>query len=173
MNIGIDFDDTLVDSRSTYLKYFPIWNEKYHCDSFDNMPQTMRDIFFKEMWNSLYEEISWKAGAIEALKELQANGYKLFIISARYGKCIEYTKDVLNKTGIIFENMVFESHIKSIPCKELKIDLMIDDNDNNIAELKQNGVKCIHFGKSYRFKHIDNWPDMVTYILERKKHENN
>ena len=169
MRIGIDFDDTLVDTFSKYHKYFAMWEEKDKFKDIYHLKAKDWDRFFDAYWDEIYKEVEFFPDVYENLLKLNNKGYQLVLVSSRYGPCTEYAIKQIKDAKLPINEFVFTTRFKSDACIKNNIDLMIDDNDLIISDLKKHHIKCLKKGKSRKFKHLDNWCDIVEYICKEAK----
>lgn len=166
MRIGIDIDDTLVNSSES----FEVIKKKYN-DSFN---KTFKDDWTKEekeyVYDNYLEETLKSAKLMKDAKDvidyLSFLGHEIFIITARGNKHCknieEFTLDFLNKEKIKVSKIYFREHKKSDLAKQLKLDLMVDDSDYVYENMKSDNIECIHFGKE-----IKTWKEVLDYIVRR------
>ena len=169
MRIGIDFDDTLVDSFSIYKKYFDTWDEKDRFKDIYHMSHNDWNHFFDIYWNRIYKEVDFFKEVKECLDELKEMGHTLVLVSSRYGPCVEFAVNQIKKEELPISEFIFTDYFKSQACIDNNIDLMIDDNDNVISDLKNHHIKCLKKGNSRKYKHYDTWYDIVDYIKKEAK----
>ncbi len=170
MRIGIDFDDTLVDSFKVYQKYFNIWDEKDNFKDIYHMTHNDWNHFFDIYWDTIYKEVEFFPEVKECLNILHDMGCTLILLSARYGPCTEYAVNQIKEAKLPIDEFIFTTtSLKSNAAIENKIDLVIDDKDSVIEDLKKNHIKCLKKGKSRKYKHYDTWYDIIEYIKKEAK----
>jgi uncharacterized HAD superfamily protein len=170
MNIGIDFDDVVADSLSLVIR---LHNQQYGTD-FTQADFTSSN--FEKIWGGTREEaikkvdsffasdqlkeISPIAGAIKGIKILKEKGHDLFIITGRSTNDVAETErwlkfhfpDVFK--GVYYGNF-FTLNKESVYrkkidiCKELGIEIMIEDNLPTALECAVNGMKVFLFDKPW------------------------
>lgn len=161
MNIGIDIDDTLTYSHELRLAY----GQKFDYKNFggsklknSNGRDTM-DIFSwdEETDMKLWWEILSKAEksnaprpfAKEMIKKLREDGHKIFIISARdekyFKKPYEESKQWLDDNAIEYDKIIIECKEKGKTCKELGINVFLDDKEENCIEVANEGIQAFIF----------------------------
>ena len=166
MRIGIDFDDTLTDSFAIYKKYFDIWEEKDNFKDIDHLLTGDWNRFFDKYWDQIYKEVEFYPEVKECLNILHNMGHTLVLMSARFGPCTNYAIKQIKEANLPIFEYYFTGPFKSDDCKKHDIDLMIDDSERVITELKANHIKCLKKGKSRKYKHYDTWYDIIDYIKE-------
>jgi len=168
MRIGIDIDDTLVGTSESFDKVI----KKYNI----NFCKKYKDKWSNEEWNFIcnnyLEEILMgsviKEGAKEVTDYLSSLGYELIIITARSNNycnvIIQKTLDFIKKENLKFDEVYFNQYKKSDLAKNLKIDLMIDDNIDVYNNMKNVGIDCILFGDK-----IKTWKEVLDYIEKKEE----
>ena len=82
----------------------------------------------------------------------------------------------LKKYNISYDKLIltntYKYQEKADTCKELGIDIMIDDSINVCKKCSDNNIECILFETPYnkkekRFNRIDGWEKIYTYISNR------
>ncbi|MBE5736446.1 MAG: hypothetical protein E7356_03760 [Clostridiales bacterium] len=162
MNIGIDIDGVLQDTEQWFEAYANIYDHEIGGNGIVN-PDSYKFtgkyawtedqfmVFLDKYMYMCMENAQIMPGAKEILAKLQAEGHKLFVITAR-GINFEREETIalkfLDKLGVKFESVHFKSRDKVPPCVDNQIDYMIDDAPFNIENLSNNGVKCLYFRSS-------------------------
>jgi len=108
--------------------------------------------------------------APEVLREL-SNSYDLVYVTARPERLWKDTIGWFNKQGIPYRDIYFTKH-KSNKSLELGIELFIEDNPSNLADLNRNGVGTLKFVHRYNehYKHelcreVFSWVDVARCLL--------
>lgn len=167
MRIGIDIDETLVNTEDSFKRIVDKYNLNIKCK--------YRDIWTKDEFSILYPyftemlgNVNLKANAKEVIKKLTNLGHELYIITARsnkYSARIEdVTLDMLDKNSIVVKKVYFGEDKKSTLAKKLKLDLMIDDSVEVYKNMKKEGIECILFGDKIR-----NWKEILEYINRKER----
>lgn len=168
MRIGIDIDDTLVGTSESFDKVI----KKYNI----NFSKRYKDKWTEEEWhficNNYLEEYLigavLKEDAKEVVNHLASMGYELIIITARsnkYCKVLEQkTLEFIKKENLNIDKVYFKQTKKSDLAKELKLDLMIDDNIDVYNNMKSEGIDCILFGDK-----IKTWKEVLEYIEKKEE----
>jgi uncharacterized HAD superfamily protein len=163
MRIGIDFDETLVDSMKAIIK---LHNEQYgtHYKKDDVTEYHVENIWggTKEEWTAKLDDfLSAKntahfdpiPGAIPAIDALKSAGHELYIITARGDSDVEATELWLTKHFPSTFEGVHYGHVRSDDpakrrkkadmCKELGIELMIDDHISVAKNCSEEGIRVL------------------------------
>lgn len=167
MRIGIDIDETLVNTEDSFKRIVDKYNLNIKCK--------YRDIWTKDEFSILYPyftemlgNVNLKANAKEVIRKLTDLGHELYIITARsnkYSARIEdVTLDMLDKNSIVVKKVYFGEDKKSTLAKKLKLDLMIDDSVEVYKNMKKEGIECILFGDKIR-----NWKEILEYINRKER----
>ncbi len=157
MKIGIDIDGVLNDMHRFIIEYgTKFCNElgKYKIE--DSNAQWSTEMFLwsneiaHEFWDKYGDELYLKSSArkfaSEIIKKLKENNNEIYIITARKNNDEWFppelranTEDVtikwLKKNEIIYDKICFNSKDKAKVCRELGIDIMIEDDPKNIDML--------------------------------------
>lgn len=187
MNIGIDMDEVLAEFLDSVIEFH---NYEFKTN------YTKQDFFsynYWEVWGGTYEEMLNKMelfyrsdyyknirpvnGSKEALIKLKSNGHKLFVITSRQIKFERETVSWLNKYfPEVFTSILFGNHFstsgkpipKSLLCKKVGVDLMIDDSLEYIKDCSDSGIISILFDKPWNRSHsmdgvkrIYSWQDKL------------
>ena len=186
MNIGIDLDGVLFDTEAMYRAYSVIYNakncHKRELDQEEILAQQRYEWSNEEFVNfadSCLVYIQTNAPLMyyskQILIELQKSGHKLYVITSRGSlsdKEITITKERFKQENLNFEKIIFNAKDKLEYCKELKIDLMIDDNFRHIKKLSENGIKCLYYRdlvvkpcKHENVVEVRNWGEIFLQLV--------
>ena len=193
MNIGIDIDGVLTNYEREVLDYgtkicieegWPIEIDlrKYDETETFNWNQERANKFWNKYIIKYFTETPVRKFAPEVIEKLRQDGHKIYLITARddygmpleyYGKEQEITKVWLEKNNIKYDKLIFETE-KLEPCRENRIDVMIEDSPSNINELSKY-IKVIKFDCQYN-KNVNNsnvttaysWYHIYNIINEMK-----
>ena len=171
MRIGIDIDDTLVNTTDSYKMIM----KKYGV-SIDLLKKGYNS---SEMLNFLYKyhddvikNATFKKGAVYYLNKLAIEGNTLIIITARGNTFSNVAKSITNKfiydNKLPIEKIYYDCHNKSDICKLESIDLMVDDNIDVCASVKKEGIDYLLFdsenNQSSNFKRVKSWEEVYDYV---------
>ena len=162
MRIGIDFDNTLVNTDVIVNMFM----KKNNIKKFKNEEQ--KTIFFKKYINEMMDYITLKDDAIEVLNRLSKK-HELFLITARSNyysnNLVDLTKKYMKDNKIPIQNMYFDNQLKSSISLELKIDLFIDDDISVIKDLNNHGIKTLIFNNDYKgVKIVNSWLEVENEV---------
>lgn len=183
MRIGIDIDDTICDSwlqvRETMCKDFKkninevIKSKKVYEQitdlSFDEYQKYAGKVFTK-----LLKDTPLKQNVKKVLDELSKEN-EIYFITARLDNCYvdayKFSKEYLDKNEIPYKKIIANADEKDKICKELGIDIFIDDGRNNCEKVSKCGIKTIMFENYFnsdetRFQKIRDWNEMLDIVKE-------
>jgi len=184
--IGIDLDEILSDTLTSAIDCY----KNTHNVSLNRETFTAKD--YREIWGKI--ENFWQSeyfkntkpvkGAFEELAPLKKLGYEFYIITGRYNKYTTQTKEWLDKyypnifSGIYFAN-TFNTEggtkKKSEICKNLGIEIFIEDDELHIEDCSDAGIKVLILDHPWN-KHKDvknsiraySWKEMSEKINKIK-----
>ena len=163
MIIGIDIDDTLVNSSESFEEVKKKYNADFNKTFKDKWTEKERKFVFKNYLKETLVNAKLKEGAKEILDYLNNLGYKLIIITARCDEHCEgiedFTIEFMKKQNIKISEFYFGQYKKSNLAKRLNIDLMIDDSDYVYENMQKDNIDCILFGDK-----IKTWKEVLEYI---------
>ena len=189
--IYIDFDGVILDSQRNINFYADYWStfqlkksklndedlEQECCFGWTKEEKTR---FFDECYEKISKESSFIVGAKEILEKLKEEGHELFLVTARgqYGeKEIAVAEDKLANLGVNFNQKCWGSIDKVKVCKELGINVMIDDNPKNVEQfIGENQIAVLYFKDNFArnvdVKNsilVDSWMDIYQEIKKLVK----
>lgn len=151
MRIGIDVDGTLTDLQRFEFDYGTKYFNKSVVRTDSMQIRNTFDISLEEeskFWDDsifLYADtFPPYVAAKDALKELHEEGHEIIIITARYHSYYDTDKgkkmrDIVTnwfkKHDLYYDKIVFTNEHKDKRCKELDIDIMIEDKASNIKSI--------------------------------------
>lgn len=140
--IGIDVDDTLVDTREQMKNYY---ESKYgsainaYSHSYLEMCPKMTDDQIGELFSSptLYANIKMLDNYTMTAVENLSQKHKLIICSIHKGDGIQYKHEMLNRLGLnkLFFNQIYSTNVRDTK-DYMHFDIFIDDNMNNLKTNK-------------------------------------
>lgn len=167
MRIGIDFDDTIVNTKEIVRKFMDRYNVK------EFRTEEEKTIFYKQHVDDVMKEITLKDNVVEVLNRLKDNN-ELFIITARgtyYSKNLpKLTLDFIENNNIPVDKVYFNCEEKASKCLELKIDLFIDDLPQNCISVNEVGIKTFIFDNVCEgIESVSSWIQIEKAVAEWKK----
>ena len=187
MKIGIDIDDVIVEFNKGLLDFY---NKKFNkIFEFEKMFDWRLNILFnmsleeainfvKEFYDSLeFDKIELIFGAKESIENL-AKEHELFFVTARHLSVKEKTYSFIEqvfpkfKKEIIFSSEEWnEGKLKHEICKELGVEVLIEDRGEYALDCAENGIKCFLLDKPWNKKamheniiRVNNWNEILNNI---------
>ena len=190
MKIGIDLDGVIFDSERIFRVYAELYDilELHQNGIIDN-----REVRFQERYNWSQEiinnfmlkyhtkiigEAAFMPGSKEVITMLKKEGHELIVITARGSKNKEHisiTENILkNNNMYIFDKYCWGVEKKKDVCVNEKLDLMIEDSNNNCKAISDSKIKTIYFKDAPNYemeeneylKTLYNWGEIYRYIKE-------
>jgi len=157
MNIGIDIDDTIVNTYERLLqlicmKYDINFNELIskklpYKEIYNILPNF--DTIRKDLFPIMAKCVHLKENVKEVLTKLKCDGHKIIFITARdfddYSNPYDITINYLERNDIPYDKLFINVKNKGEKCIEEEIDLFIDDNMGNCRDVMDVGVKTYQF----------------------------
>ena len=190
LKIGIDLDGVLFDSEKLYRVYTELYdmfelkknskvnNREVKLQKRFNWTQEEINTFFDKYQERIMLESDFMPGAIKIIKRLKEEGHVLIIITARGNmkkEIITLTQEILRKNNMdIFDKYFWGIENKEEICLKEKVDLMIDDNNENCKKISKQKIKTIYLKDAPSFdmqeneylKTLYNWGEIYRYIKE-------
>lgn len=191
MKIGIDIDGVLTDEQRYVLDYGSAYfaqnniQYKIHDDIYDSkeifeVSEDAYDAFWKEHIFDYSENINIRPFASNIIKRLVEENNEIYIITSRSYTTYEnenklkmqrVVKEWLKRNKIKYNDIIF-SREKDKICKELNIDVMIEDKPENVDKISKDiPVICfnVEYNKKCEGKNIYraySWYDVYKKIKE-------
>lgn len=189
MKIGIDIDGVILDFERTMRSYAEAYdflilrkNGVQNKEQFDYLKRY--DWTEEEKQNFVNQYLVYATInstpliplAKEMLELFELEGHKVSFITAR-GLLKEETKQAVQKVfiknNLPVDNIYWAVKDKVALCKELKIDIMIEDNPITCKSLKENKIKTIYFRdkdnekiiEDQYLKEVSNLGEICRHIL--------
>ena len=178
MIIAVDLDDTLADSLASFIEFYN-GNHKeklkhedftaYTLNEIMGMPKEEENKLLEEFDNSrYYDEIKPLKEAVEAISKLSEK-HKIIIITSRPEKFEKKTREWVQKNFPKIKEIIFTrkeysvKHIKKCDiCKEIKADILIDDNLAYALDCEKAGVSAILI--DYPWNQNNNLGKLITRV---------
>lgn len=188
MRIGVDIDDTLVDTSKRIIEYVTqhlgMTDEKEIIKEIGPVLQSdFQDAksvnFVKEHFKQIAESALVKDNAIEVLNRLKEK-HEIYIITARSNemiKSIDLTINYLRDYKIPHDMLITRAFNKVDDCLEHGIDIMIDDKVSTIESVKSAGVETLLFTSvmnkdmNTTSRRVSNWLELEEYIKELENNQ--
>lgn len=190
MNIGIDIDDTIMDTFDYLMPYIA---EYFNADiddlknrniSYSNLPDEWkaREIAFcKKYYDTVVPDTPIKPNAVEYIKKIKALGHSVFVITARdnrlYTDAYKTTSEQLTANGVVYDKLIC-TFDKAQACIEENIGLFIDDSVGNCKKVQSAGIPVLLFNSKGNahvdtdLNRVDDWKEIYEWIKGDKNNEN-
>ena len=191
MKIGIDIDNVLSNFNEILLNDYLEHDKTLNNNGIIHKGEYIRRMFD---WDTSYEQNYYRnnierlASLLTPIKnssryinKLKEDGNEISIISGRdngeYSNPYDMTINWLKKYNIPYDKLIltnaYKHQEKAEVCKELGIDIMIDDSINVCKKCSDNNIECILFGTPYnkeekRFNRINSWEEIYNYVRNKK-----
>ncbi len=186
MRIGIDIDDTIT---YTYEMLLPMVAVRYGISLsklFDEVPTYKR-------LNSLLPDYAHfvsdslpvcakitpvRDGALDVITKLKNVGHEIYFITARnpqeFIDPYKISYDFLKVNNVPYDKLLVNIHRKDQQCLLEKIDVFIDDNNDNCRAVHKAGIDTLQFGtlftkKLKNIERVESWQEVYNYIQNKSK----
>lgn len=194
MRIGIDVDGVLTDLEGFYRDYVTRYrffrgikddiniNAYMVCDAYHITKKQDTD-FFNNDFKEYEDKVKARTFASKIIKKLKSDGHEIYIITNRWKsdqdneegqKIRNNVINWLKENDIYYKDIYFTKGDKTSYCKELNIDLMIEDNPFNIEAISKE-IPVICYDAQYNKECIGNniircysWYDIYDKISSMK-----
>lgn len=189
MIIGIDIDEILADwvsrvAESHNQKYgTSLKKADFHSYKFWEVWGGTREEAIEKIYSFMeehIEKVSPVTGSIEAIRTLKNGGHELHVITGRRNEFINQTKRWLDQhfpeifTGVYFTNHYTNNGVslrKIDICKEMGIEVLIEDDVVHALDVAQDGVQVLlmdypwNQGISHtNLKRVFSWEEILEII---------
>lgn len=185
MKIGIDIDDTVmntidvIEASALYFDKYFVANRGYQDitkydfhDRFYWSSEEKKSFFNYFRKNKLYLKARPKGDALYYLEKLYNEGYEIYFLTRRSKDekldILSITKDDLTKKGFKYKDCYIGLSKKGEFCKDLGIDVFIDDSVMQIEDVNTYGIKTIlvdnWYNKEYKGLRAKNFQEIYDII---------
>lgn len=188
MRIGIDIDDTLIDSCEIVEEYAYKHSKEYGDGSviLNNIDKILRGNFTEKEMTDFFNDYACEMGSKQKVKKnakeiidrLKDEENSIYIITARsdrfYKDVNKYVKEFLDENNIKYDKIITSCFYKVDVCKNEKIDIMFDDGIDTCESLCDNGIDAVVFNsklnisKDTKCKRVNSWDEVYNYIKNCK-----
>ena len=162
MKIGIDFDNTIVNTSEISKMFLNNYKPGNNLKSYHELSEEEEFSFFEKYYEDITNNLIIFDNVKETFNFLKENNIKIVLITARggnYPEIIDITKNFLIKNDLLFDEMIFGAYPKGKEAKENNLDLVIDDTKEVIENVKEYGIKGLLYGSD-----VKNWQEVEDYI---------
>lgn len=179
MILGIDLDETIVNTHEYAIKYL---NNKYDYINESSYLNLQKE-YSKEVKESVPEILKGvllKDNVIYILNYFKALGWKIIIITYRGKKgeedLVNITYDYLKKYNVPYDKIYFGVRNKGKVAKKEGVKYFIDDHEVNLDSIYSRGIRTLKMKsdteKISKYKVFNNWIEIKDYILKDWGNEN-
>jgi 5'(3')-deoxyribonucleotidase len=187
MKIGIDIDDTiaytnekLIEAAFRYDKEclngrgFKDKNAYKFVDMFHWNKDNVQSFFNYVRGSNFFLGLECIPGSLEYINKMYDEGFEIYFITYRtnkYPKVLENTKKWLKEKGYKYTKLFMRCDDKGKLCKDLDIDVFIDNTYEHIEAAESYGIDSILFNTIYNqdidgVKRMHEWKEIYDYIKE-------
>ena len=191
MKIGIDLDGVVFNTERKIMFYADQWsyfdlkrpklrNDELEPEKCYEWTNDEVDYFYDTYFDKATQESSLMPGAKETLERLKKEGHEIYVITYRG----EYRKQeitdaevLLGQIDVDFDGKHWCVFNKMEKCKELGIDVYIDDNPSKIEQFESSKIKALYFKdtgirptKNKNAIVVQNWMDIYKEISSTNNH---
>lgn len=178
MNIGIDFDNTLVNTIEVSKKFLDIYKPGNNLKSYHELPLEEEISFFSKYYLDIIKNLQVKPNAKKAISFFKKHRFKVYLITARginpenRKEMISAVKAFLQANKLVFDEEIYMQDKKVKACLDNKIDIMIDDTDTVLNDLHESGIRVLKYGNiSETYDYVLSWQEVIDYFRKEFKCE--
>lgn len=187
MRIGIDIDDTIMDTFDYLMPYIAEYFKADILDlkkgniSYSNLPEEWKAqeiAFCKKYYDTVVPDTPIKPDAAWYIKKIREEGHSIYVITARddrlYTNAYKTTSEQLAKNGIVYDKLIC-TFDKAQACIDEDLRLFIDDSIGNCEKVKNAGIPVLLFtskGNAHidaPLKRVSSWKEIYEWIKGSKK----
>lgn len=201
MKIGIDIDGCLIDFYTFTYVAGERFCQEHGCgqltDPAGHTPEEIWglteeevDQFWEEYQHEYINDMPARSESANVIDALIEQGHEIYIITARrnYGywfiPSMEADGEILTeqwlaRNGINYDYIVFGEDDKGARCRELGIDIFVDDSPRNLRTLQGNTntvvfwAPCNDTAEFEHLPHINNWWEFYDIVQELDQQNQN
>ena len=177
MRIGIDIDDTIVNTSEMCINYVKKLDKKYGENIkdiiTDNIKNPVVTLFYDNYLYDVIAHAKLKEDAVKVINELYRDN-EIYFITARSERFIKdvdnMTKNLLDSYNIKYNKIITGAGKKAEVCVENNIDLLIDDSIKHCTNLSNIGIDTLLFNSinnkdiETNLKRVYNWNEVYDYV---------
>ena len=177
MRIGIDIDDTIVNTSEMCINYLKKLDKKYGENIkdiiTDNIKNPVVTLFYDNYLYDVIAHAKLKEDAVKVINELYRDN-EIYFITARSERFIKdvdnMTKNLLDSYNIKYNKIITGAGKKAELCVENNIDLLIDDSIKHCTNLSNIGIDTLLFNSinnkdiETNLKRVYNWNEVYDYV---------
>lgn len=170
MRIGIDFDNTIVNTSVTSKRYLDKHLPGNNLNSYHDLSKNEGLDFFYKYYKDITNSLDLFDGVYEAFSFFKENNIEIALLTARGGGCpeiIDLTKEYLEKHKLYFDKYIFKAFPKCKEAVEYGIDLVIDDTLEVIEDVRNHNVEALQYGVD-----VKNWYEVINFVRRKLDGQN-
>ena len=174
MRIGLDLDNTICSTDKTIKKYEYKYCKENKIDSQTLLSsENIKCDFLNNYLEVIYNESPLKKNTKNVINRLKKMKNEIIIITARRNRYInndmrDFIIQYLNNKKIFVDEVVIDAKDKVEVCKNLNIDIILEDNLYNYNSLTKSGVNVVLYDETNQYSNIknriSNWIEFLKYI---------
>jgi uncharacterized HAD superfamily protein len=195
MNIGIDIDDTIINTSEMLIAYAQKYDIEvlggtgilkddkayFFNNTMFDWTEEEYDIFMCKYIDYIFENATAKPLVKEIFEKLKKDGHKIIIITARDKEVYrcenanETSKKLFDKNNIKYDKLLVACHNKVLDCKENKIDVFIDDRLDTCKNVSDSGILTFVMNATHNnhldtknMKRVYSWEE-IYYLISKLK----
>ncbi len=193
IKIGIDLDEVVADFINKFLEFYNGKYEKnilkediksynlWENDFFGFDKQGAIQIVDEFYDSELFDEMELIQDATRVIREL-SDDFEIFIVTSRPLRFKEKTENFLKNNQILYE-IIYSNEIhnangsknKADICKELGVNILIDDNKDYAKNCAENNIKVFLLSKPWNSNHekheniikVENWQEILDIVKDQ------
>lgn len=199
MRIGIDIDDTTLNTVTFMIKYGDKFSKedlgkkdtknnlgkiknRYYLNSLYGWTDEEKFSFFDKYYKNVLEECIPLPDAPSIIRKLKEEGDEIYFISARITsikgcETEKITKNTFSTYGIPYDRLIIAAYDKCQYCLENQISIFIDDSYEVLKELSSKGIRCFlmttpmnaDIEVEKEIKRVKSWKEIYKKIKEDLK----
>ena len=187
MKIGIDIDDTIAYTNEKLIEAAFKYDKECLCgrgfkdknayrfvDMFHWNKDNVQSFFNYIRGTNFFLTLDMIPNSLECINKMYDEGFEIYFITYRtnkYPKVLENTKKWLNDNGYKYNKLFMRCEDKGELCKELGVDVFIDNTYEHIDSALSYGIDAILFDTVCNqdidgIKRMKDWNDIYNYIKE-------
>lgn len=182
--VGFDIDGVLTDEmvggesiwQQEIEAYFPdlcLLEPNFSFTAAYGLSLEKVDEFMKERAPGIFRSVKPQVGSKELLSALQQNGFTVHLITARKTCYQEVTQQWLTKHDIQHNSLWFEDE-KGILCRQLGVELFVDDYWDNCLDIRDQGIVSLLMSAPHNLGYpekpgifrVSNWQEIGAEIAD-------
>lgn len=196
MKIGIDIDDTTLNTVNEMIRYGDLFchdvlkktdtknsisdiTNRFYLNSLYGWDDETKFNFFNLYYSQVLKDCTPKLDSPKIIRKLKEEGNKIYFISARLTNIPNcptenITIDTFKKYNIPYDKIIIAAYDKLNYCLENEIEIFIDDSLEVLESLSSHKIKCYLMTTpmnqsiivSKDIKRVSNWEEIYNDLKE-------